>query len=338
MGHAQYVNINNVTDSAESQNIASSHTRLDTCQNDVTPTISENNYDFDNLKIVSYNVDGLLSKLQDFDFIHFIESYDVVCLLETYMCDNVLPKHMFKSFLPVFFYPAILSPGYGRNSGGIIILVKLKYKNIVSRIESDFHGSIVLLFKDVFEGERNDLILISSYIHPYGSTFYCNLEDKNGINLFEHSFFKLYNTYKKAEFIISGDFNARIGDTQPFEDLQVAEKYMGNVNSLSFFDSFDYESLSRLSEDKTINLFGKSFCELIASFNLIVLNGLRHIDDTGCFTFISPTGNSVVDYFLVSETLMNYSINMTIPSRTESFHMPICLCFELPARKRQILK
>ena len=140
-----------MTDGEASQNIASSHTRLDTCQTDVTTTILENYYDFDNLKIMSYNIDGLLTKLQDFDFINFIESYDVVCLLETYMCDNVLPKHMFKSFLPVFFYPANLSSGYGRNSGGIIVLVKHKFKNIVSRIETDFHSSIVLLFKDIFE-------------------------------------------------------------------------------------------------------------------------------------------------------------------------------------------
>ena len=175
----------------------------------------KNNHAFDHLKIISYNVDGLLTKLQDFDFINFLESYDIVCLLETYMCDNVIPKNMFQYFLPVYFYPANLSSGYGRNSGGIIVLVKLKYKNIVSRIETDFHGSIVLLFKDIFEGDKSDLILISSYIHPYGSTFYSNYEEKNGINLFENSFFKLFSKYKNAEFIISGDFNARISDIQP---------------------------------------------------------------------------------------------------------------------------
>ena len=121
-----------MTDGETSQDITSPNCLLNTRQTDVTLTNLKNNHAFDNLKIISYNVDGLFTKLQDFDFINFLESYDIVCLLETYMCDNVIPNNMFKSFLPVYFYPANLSSGYGRNSGGIIVLVKLKYKNIVS--------------------------------------------------------------------------------------------------------------------------------------------------------------------------------------------------------------
>ena len=55
------------------------------------------------LKIVSYNVDGLFSKLSDLDFLSFIDQFDCVCLLETYMIDNTIPKNIFKEFLPAFF-------------------------------------------------------------------------------------------------------------------------------------------------------------------------------------------------------------------------------------------
>ena len=128
-------------------------------------------------KIVSYNVDGLFSKLSDVDFLSFIDQFDCICLLETYMIDNIIPKNVFSQFLPAFFYPAIPSAGQGRASGGIIVLVKLKFKNIVSRIENDFHSSIVLLFKNVLGGLKKDLIFVSSYIHPYGSTFYNNQKE-----------------------------------------------------------------------------------------------------------------------------------------------------------------
>ena len=98
------------------------------------------------LNIVSYNVDGLFSKLNDLDFLSFIEQFDCVCLLETFMIDNIIPNNIFRQFLPAFFYPAIASSsGQGRASGGIVVLVKTKFKNIVSRIEIDFHSSIVFV-------------------------------------------------------------------------------------------------------------------------------------------------------------------------------------------------
>ena len=281
------------------------------------------------LNIVSYNVDGLLSKLSDTDFLSFIDQFDCVCLLETFMIDNIIPKNVFRDFLPAFFHPATPSQGQGRASGGIVVLVKLKFKNVVSRIEFDFHSSIVLLFKNVFCGSKKDLILISSYIHPYGSPFYNNQNDNNGINLFENSFFKLYRRFLHSEYIITGDFNSRISNVQPCEELVVSDKYIENINTLSFFDSNCCENLTRLSEDNTTNAFGKSFIELIASFNLIVLNGMLQKDNDMCFTFMSPTGNSVIDYFLVSDTLLSCTNKMRVLDRTESFHLPISLTLNL---------
>ena len=281
------------------------------------------------LNVVSYNVDGLFSKLSDVDFLSFIDQFDCVCLLETYMTDNIIPKNIFTQFLPAYFYPAIPSAGQGRASGGIIVLVKLKFKNIVSRIEHDFHSSIVLLFKNVLNGSKNDLVFISTYIHPYGSVFYNNQNENNGINLFENSFFNLHKKYLHSEFMISGDFNSRISDTQPCDELFASEKYLENINTLSFFDSNCYESMARNSQDKTTNMFGKSFIEFIAGFNLIVLNGISLKDNDSSFTFMSPTGNSVIDYFVVSDSLFHLTDKMLVLTRTESFHFPISLTLKL---------
>ena len=41
-------------------------------------------------------------------------------------------------------------------------------------------------------------------------------------------------------------------------------------------------------------------------------------------------GNSVIDYFVVSESLFNYCVEMTVHSRVESTHMPIHVNIEIP--------
>ena len=169
MGCRRNVNKNNFTHGVTSYKqitTTSNHQNADnTISHDCNSCISCNSFITSNsLKIVSYNVDGLFSKLSDVDFLSFIDQFDCICLLETYMIDNIIPKNIFRQFLPAFFFPAIPSAGTGRASGGIIVLVKLKFKNIVSRIENNFHSSIVLLFKNVLSGLKKDLILVSSYI------------------------------------------------------------------------------------------------------------------------------------------------------------------------------
>ena len=271
-----------------------------------------------------------MSKIYDSDFLDFVENFDIVCFLETFMIENALPNNIFKSFLPAFILPANASAGRGRNSGGIIVLVKIQFTNIVQRVETDFKNSIVLLFKNVLAGTNKNLIFVSTYIHPSGSPFYNNFETKNGIHMFEDSFHKLFNKYNDSEFLISGDFNARIDQCQPYEELVIADKYIENINTLSFFDKNYRDDLSRKSEDKTINNFGKSFIEFLASYKFIVLNGLIKGDKNGCFTYISQMGNSVIDYFVVSESLFNYCVEMTVHSRVESTHMPIHVNIEIP--------
>ena len=301
----------------------------DTINDSLSSSISLDIVDINSVNVLSQNIDGLFSKISDLDFLNFVEKFDVVCFLETFMVENNLPKNVFTSFLPPFFYPAKRSIAQGRASGGIIVLVKHKFKKYVTRIESEFHSSIVLHFKNILKGEKKNLILISSYIHPSGSNFYNSYANKNGISLFDQSFNKVYNEYINCEFLISGDFNSRINQQQPFNDLLIAEKYTENVNSLSFFDKNMNENLSRVSEDKTTNVFGKAFIDFVASYNLIVLNGFSNGDRNGKFTYISPTGNSVIDYFVVSDALLKYSVDMTVHSRVESQHMPITLCLNI---------
>ena len=46
-----------------------------------------------------------------------------------------------------------------------------------------------------------------------------------------------------------------------------------------------------------MNTFGRSLIDMCATLDLTIMNGNCTGDDGGAFTFISPNGNSVVDYF-----------------------------------------
>ena len=64
---------------------------------------------------------------------------------------------------------------------------------------------------------------------------------------------------------------------------------------------------------------------MCASLSLIILNGLNNGDKQGAFTFVSPNGDSVIDYCLVSECLLSSDLDFSILSRVDSWHMPISL-------------
>jgi hypothetical protein len=85
------------------------------------------------------------------------------------------------------------------------------------------------------------------------------------------------------------------------------------------------------SEDQTINVFGRCLLDMCVEFSLIILKGIYAGDITGCYTFISPNGNSVNDYFIVSDDFMNMfdNFDLKVHSNVESWHMPISLCIKL---------
>ncbi|KAK7505573.1 hypothetical protein BaRGS_00003318, partial [Batillaria attramentaria] len=58
-----------------------------------------------------------------------------------------------------------------------------------------------------------------------------------------------------------------------------------------------------------------------------IVNGLRRWGFDAAFTFISPSGSSVVDYVLLSHDLCigSFVKSFVVGTRIESKHMPLCL-------------
>ena len=279
------------------------------------------------LNILSLNVDGLLGKLQDNDFILFLNSFDIVCLQETFMTNDSLPPHMFSSFTK-FFAPAHKLSTQGRCSGGVMLLIKSSLGIQCQRIEERSDNTIVvkLLFKQP-QNSQKDILLVTAYVPPNGSPYYDRKSpyEKNGINILEDLVSYLKDNHSDCSVILCGDLNSRTDNAQPICESCDINRYTDGAHTLPYSNS-DHNALhARHSEDTYTNCFGNSLVSLCTIFDFCILNGTGSSASSGLFTFVSPHGNSVVDYFIVSHDIMNNELKMHVLNRTESWHMPITL-------------
>ena len=278
-------------------------------------------------KCISYNIDGLANKLLDNSFLEFLEDFDIICLVETFMANNDLPKHLFSSFCkPAFFSKAFRLSTYGRCSGGVIVLIKQTLRNLVNIIELDheFDNIIALKFSKILSSQ--DVIFLFTYVQPYGSQYYDQVNFTNGIFKLEECISKLQILYNCSNIVVCGDLNSRTSSVQPIDETIFVSKYLDDYSTSPLTDNDVV--YSRRSEDKLINTFGHRLLEMCGSLNLVILNGHSDGDKEGNFTNITHNGNSVVDYFIVSDSLV-FNVDMSVKNEIYSSHMPIVLYFNI---------
>ena len=56
------------------------------------------------LRILNWNVEGLLSQVCEADFMQYVSAFDIICLTETFL-ERIQPLDCFPDFLQVFFPP-----------------------------------------------------------------------------------------------------------------------------------------------------------------------------------------------------------------------------------------
>ena len=102
----------------------------------------------------------------------------------------------------------------------------------------------------------------------------------------------------KGKVVICGDFNARVMDNNDFlakED----EPYL----SMPHDGLYDFILLRVSYDRKNVNQYGKWLVDLCIDIQMYVLNGRILGDFCGTFTCPISKGNSVVDYFISSNSL-----------------------------------
>ena len=107
----------------------------------------------------------------------------------------------------------------------------------------------------------------------------------------------------------------RTGDEQP--KLEEMVNYMpGSVNDID-------ACLGRRSKDRMINKFGKSLRNMCFMLDCIIVNVFCNSDVDGEFTYVSPHGSSVIDYFLISEDLFSAHCELHVANRVDSWHLSL---------------
>ena len=118
---------------------------------------------------------------------------------------------------------------------------------------------------------------------------------------------------EKGEVVIMGDLNCRVGTQADFIDTDKSDEYLNlpdTMENISIDDIIEENSniaRKRTSEDQVINENGKELLQLCRTNNLYILNGRVGPEVEGSFTCHTARGNSVVDYVIAGERLVQFA-------------------------------
>lgn len=249
------------------------------------------------LSICVWNVNGLqpkkFDKLADDLFLENICTYDIIGLVESHSSSekpiSLSGHHTIQVDRP-------RSPGAKADSGGILILVKDKIWNGITKIPNNNKKYQWIMLKKEFFGFDKDLYICFTHIPPRTSS-YTNKHGDDTLQCLEHD---IQNFSEKGDILLCGDFNARTG---------IKDDFISNDNNNHLPLDVDYvpdkSIMPRRSLDDIIRDRGFDVIDLCISSQLRILNGRSLGDLHGKFTCHKKAGSSVVDYMIISEDLVS---------------------------------
>ena len=265
---------------------------------------------------MTYNIEGL-ARVYDPEIRTYINDFDFCLLVETF--SSQFPGHLFPNHIAYVVPGVKLSDGVtARLSGGLTLLVRKCFVNLVERITVEHNNIVVLkLSKELFDTNL-PVMLLGAYLLPSNSEFYRMADISNGIAILEQCIMDLMDNFGNVQFLLIGDLNARTGGENAKEEVD-------DVDVELFEDDDDDDNLvCRTSKDKTQNEFGKLLLNLCTSFDLYILNGaIEGNINFGNYTYVSTSGCSVIDYAIISRALLRNCQSLNVRPRVESKHMPV---------------
>lgn len=249
------------------------------------------------LSISCWNVNGYshkgYNKFTDPEFINLICCNDIFCLMETHCelseCLNI-PE--FRSVHLI----RTKSKKARKRYGGISIYVKKEISDGVKFLEHQTDDYIWLQLSKNFFGLQNNIYLCYMYNPPSESSYTKSL----GVDYLELLEKDISKYSELGEVIIGGDLNARTS-TEP--DFICND----SSNHLPLYCEYspDLPIHNRQSMDKSISSRGKQLNDLCIQSGMKILNGRTLGDSFGRYTSYQPLGSSVIDYFIVSQSLLS---------------------------------
>ena len=306
--------------SDKGKNVCENECGLSVSQSRSIDDVDTGTYSTDKRRIFSFlhwNVNGLAGKLGDQEFIQYVSSFSFICLTETFL-DNFTSGVFFD--YAVFCKPAVKLTSQGRRSGGVLCLVRKELLPFVKEIKCNYGNCLCFVINRNLLGLDKDVVYMCAYVPPENSSYYNTFDIENGISLLEENLTDIMLSMDDVYLLLCGDFNSRTADKYPkiWEDSH-------NSYTYRHFDK-DEAVNSRCSEDSVLNTYGKLLLNLCVAFGLCIMNGVCYGDPQGRFTYLSDTGNSVNDYFIMSKELYFSAQNnfkFCVADRIESDHMPV---------------
>ena len=226
---------------------------------------------FSGISFSTWNINGVNSnvlgdKTKNKDFVDAISSIDFMFLTETWNNKDIdMPG--FETINSVVIKSK--SKTACRQSGGISLMFKSKFKNYVTIVKNDTELS-----------NATDLFLCGTYIPPEKSNYF----DEEIFEEFENDIIRFSS---RGNVITLGDFNARTNKLDDFVSSEGSELiHDTSENSLC--------PTERQNFDSVINNHGKQLIEICKNCDLRILNGRTMGDSLGRPTFHGKNGTSVV--------------------------------------------
>ncbi|CAG2251087.1 unnamed protein product [Mytilus edulis] len=192
-------------------------------------------------------------------------------------------------------FPRQRNQQFRRENGNHFYKHPNPYDERPNRYDEENHQSATYMYdnsNNFYERETNH----QNASHDKHNNYYQSYDDNlsnNGINM------------RLLKLALEGDFNSRTGDKLDYiKDDSLDINNFAQTNLLP--DEYKIDNcFNRYSCDKVVNGQGVNLLDLSTSSSLRILNG-RYIGDImGNFTCMTSNGSSVVDYAIVSESLLS---------------------------------
>jgi exonuclease III len=271
------------------------------------------------LTSISWNIDGLVRKLQADDVRELLGKYDFISLQETHTSVNNIYNVCvdLDGYIPILKHSTKQNRRGGRGSGGLLFLYKQSLQNSVTAIPTDNPYTPWVKVRGKPMGWDKDLYICSLYIPPADSPYFHDqfTDLENEIAQFGHL----------GNVLMMGDFNARTADNGRFLHDFIPgdnDKFL----SLPVDYIADSNLKSRQSLDTAINSHGRKLVEMLIATQIRILNGRTPGDYTGKLTCHTKQGSSAVDYMMLQEHFIENVVCLNVGKPTQhSIHCSVSL-------------
>ena len=284
------------------------------------------------MKILSLNVNGLSSKLDNGLLDIHLAGADIICLTETKTDFPDLKDTVLANCKCYSMQKLSRNHKYGGIHGICIIFSDVIYNN--SDLVADTRSESTLWLRINKEILGFEFVLGAIYLPCEGSVhFNDDIFDKLADDLI------MISSDLNVPVCLIGDVNARTGK---LDDLLDIEKEVSELTGLSHCDSVTASRASlaeagfttdRYNKDSSVNNNGKQLIVLCQALDLKIVNGRfgsdRGVGDFTCYN--NKGGCSVIDYTIVSPVLFKnirqFSVDQFDPCLSD-VHCPIVIQLE----------